>query len=225
MLSNPRGLITVSLAALLLAVGACKPRPTTPAATSSATAVNNVGANRTADEIALLEASIKGDNAAVQALLDKGVNPNSKDNDGRMPLTEAAFYGHTEIVKMLIAKGGDVWARKGDGQTAVSLADGHPDIVKLLKTNQDLIEAARLGDNKAVQSLLDQGAYVNSRDGDGRTPLTEATWEGHADTVKLLLEKGADPNLRKNDGLAPRVIALSKGNKEIEELLKKAGAK
>lgn len=225
MLSNPRGLITVSLVALLLAVGACKPRPTTPAATSSATPVNNAGANRTADEIALLEASIKGDNAAVQALLDKGVNPNSKDNDGRMPLTEAAFYGHTEIVKMLIAKGGDVWAKKGDGQTAVSLAGGHPDIVKLLKTNQDLIEAARLGDNKAVQSLLDQGAYVNSRDGDGRTPLTEATWEGHADTVKLLLEKGADPNLRKNDGLAPRVIALSKGYKEIEELLRKAGAK
>ena len=225
MLLNPRHLVAIIFIVVLLAAGACKPKPTTPAATSSPTPVNNAGANRTADEVALLDASIKGDSATVRALLDKGVNPNSKDNDGRTPLTESAYYGHIEIVKMLIGKGADMWAKKRDGETPVTMAAGHKDIVELLKKNFELIEAARLGDNKSVQALLDQGAYVNSRDSDGRTPLTESTWEGHADTVKLLLEKGADPNLRKNDGLAPLVIAVSKGNKEIEELLKKAGAK
>ncbi|HXD33859.1 MAG TPA: ankyrin repeat domain-containing protein [Pyrinomonadaceae bacterium] len=217
------------LASLITAVGlalGCKPKQSAPttnnAPVSSAT---KDPASRSPDEVALLDASIKGDAAAVQALLDKGVSPNTKDSDGRTPLTEAAYYGHTQIVKMLIGKGADVWAKKRDGETPVTMAAGHADIVQLLKTNLDLIDAARAGDNKAVQSLLDKGAYVNSRDSDGRTPLTEATWEGHAETVKLLLEKGADPNLKKNDGLAPLVIAVGKGNKEIEELLKKAGAK
>jgi ankyrin repeat protein len=212
--------------AAAVGISGCKPQHRAPPANNApASTPSKDPANRSADEIALLDASIKGDAAAVRALLDKGVSPNTKDGDGRTPLSEAAFYGHTEIVKMLIGKGGDVWAKKRDGETPVTMAAGHPDIVKLLKQNQDLIEAARAGENKTVQSLLDSGAYVNSRDAEGRTPLTEAAWEGHADTVQLLLEKGADPNLKKNDGLAPLVIAVSKGNKEIEELLKKAGAK
>lgn len=217
---------TCLLLAAAFAISACKPQHTAPTTNNSpATTPSKDPASRSADEVALLDASIKGDAAAVRALLDKGVTPNAKDGDGRTPLTEAAYYGHTEIVKMLIGKGADVWAKKRDGETPVTMAAGHPDIVKLLKQDQDLIEAARAGDNKTIQSLLDNGAYVNSRDAEGRTPLTEAAWEGRAETVKLLLEKGADPNLKKNDGLAPLVIAVSKGNKEIEELLKKAGAK
>jgi len=217
--------VCLLLAAAIVAAG-CKPRQSAPPANNSpASTASRDPASRSADEIALLDASIKGDVVAVRTLLDKGVTPNTKDGDGRTPLTEAAYYGHTEVVKLLIGKGADVWAKKRDGETPVTMAAGHPDIVQLLKRDQDLIEAARAGENKTVQSLLDNGAYVNSRDAEGRTPLTEATWEGHADTVRLLLEKGADPNLKKNDGLAPLVIAVSKGNKELEELLKKAGAK
>jgi ankyrin repeat protein len=213
------------LLAALMVTGCKSQRGASTANNSPASTPSKDPASRSADEIALLDASIKGDSAAVRALLDKGVSANTKDGDGRTPLTEAAYYGHTEIVKMLIAKGADVWAKKRDGETPVTMAAGHPDIVQLLKRNQDLIEAARAADNKNVQRLLDEGAYVNSRDAEGRTPLTEAAWEGHADTVKLLLEKGADPNLKKNDGLGPLMIATGKGNKEIEELLKKAGAK
>lgn len=210
----------------LLLLTACKPQHNAPTANNSAAATPSKDpSTRSADEVALLDASIKGDAAAVQAILDKGVSPNTKDSDGRTPLTEAAYYGHTQIVKLLIGRGGDLWAEKRDGETPVTMAAGHPEIVQLIKSNLDLIDAARAGDNKAVQALLDKGAYVNARDSDGRTPLTESVWEGHAETVKLLLEKGADPNLKKNDGFAPLVIAVGKGNKEIEELLKKAGAK
>src|SRR3954451_10829612 len=177
------------LLALVIGIGGCTPTSTGPA-TSSNTGNSNATANantaaapaaRSADEIALLEAAIKGDTAAVKGLLDKGTNPNTKDDEGRTPLTEAAYYGHTEIVKLLISKGGNLWAKKKDGQTPMSMAASHADLVQLIKHNMDLLDAARNGDNKAVQTLLDNGAYVNVRDAEGRTPLTEAAWENKVD--------------------------------------------
>ena len=219
------------LVTLMIGISGCTPTSNGPA-TAPNTGNSSPNANsaaapaaRSGDEISLLEAAIKGDTASVKGLLDKGVNPNTKDDDGRTPLTEAASYGHTEIVKLLISKGGNLWAKKKDGQTPMSLAGSHAEVVQLIKHNMDLLDAARNGDNKAVQTLLDNGAYVNVRDAEGRTPLTEAAWENRVDTVKLLLDKGADPNVKKDDGTSPLSIAVGREHKEIEELLKKAGAK
>jgi ankyrin repeat protein len=206
---------------LLVLISGCGPKPAGPGTTS--TAANNAPAARSADEIALLDASIKGDTAAVKSLLDKGVNPNTKDGDGRTPFTEAAFYGHTEIARMLIDHGADIFAKKRDGASAITTSN--KDIAQLMKRNLELINVARIGDDKGVKDLLDQGAYVNMRDADGRTALTEAAWNNHLETVRLLLEKGADVNAKKNDGTTPLSIATGRGAKEIAELLKKAGAK
>ncbi|HEV7397036.1 MAG TPA: ankyrin repeat domain-containing protein [Pyrinomonadaceae bacterium] len=216
------------LLALCLMIGvlsSCKPASQPGANNGPGAAANTAPATRSTEEIALLDAAIKGDNETVKSLLDQGVNPNTKDGDGRTPMTEAAYFGHIEIVKMLIFKGGDMWAKKNDGETPVTMAAGHPDIVKLMKLSTDLVDAARAGDNKAIVALLDKGAYVNAKDVDGRSGLTEAAWENHVDTVKLLLEKGANANTKKNDGVTPLSIATGRGHKEIEELLKKAGAK
>jgi ankyrin repeat protein len=85
------------------------------------------------------------------------------------------------------------------------------------------LEVSGSGDTKLVKELLDQGTYVNVRDPDGRTPLTEAVWNNHGEIVRLLLEKGADPNAKKNRGATPLSIAMGKGYKEIAGL-KKTGA-
>jgi ankyrin repeat protein len=216
--------VSLLLSTLVLLSG-CNPKPAPPATNSAPAAVNNAPPSRSADEIALLDASIKGDTAAVKSLLDKGVSPNTKDNDGRTPLTEAAYRGYTEIAKMLIDHGADLFAKKRDGETPITMAAGHPDIAQLMKRDLELADVARKGDEKAVKEMLDKGAYVNVRDPEGRTPLTEAAWEGHVEVVKLLLERGADANARKNDGTTPLSIATGRGHKEIAELLKKAGAK
>jgi ankyrin repeat protein len=219
---------SVVLLALVLFSG-CKPKPAAPPTTSATpppvVAPNKDSATRSADEIALLEASINGDTAQVKALLEKGVSPNTKDSEGRTPLTEAAYRGATEIVRMLIDHGADLFAKKNDGETAITMAAGHPDIANLIKLNLELLEMAGKGDVKGVQERLDKGASVNIRDPEGRTPLTESVWAGHVQVVKLLLERGANPNLRKNDGAAPLSIATGRGNKEIVEMLKKAGGK
>lgn len=220
--------VSLLLSTLVLLSG-CKPKSATPAGNSAPIVVvatsNNDPTARSADEIALLEASIKGDTTAVKTLLDKGVSPNAKDNDGRTPLTEAAYRGYTEIAKMLIDHGADLFAKKRDGETPITMAAGHQDIAQLIKRDLELADVARKGDEKAVKEMLDKGAYVNVRDPEGRTPLTEAAWEGHVEVVKLLLERGANANARKNDGTTPLSIATGRGHKEIAELLKKAGAK
>src|ERR1700730_5528301 len=129
---------TMLAATLLLVVAfatGCK-KPPVPAAPPSAAASpsdSNQATERTPDEIALIEAAIKGDTAAVKSLLDHGVNTNTKDPDGRTPLTEAAYYGHTEIVKALLDHGADVFAKKVHGETAYDMAAGHPDIAQMIK--------------------------------------------------------------------------------------------
>ena len=148
-----------------------------------------------------------------------------KDADGRTALTEAAFYGRTEIAKMLLDKGADVFAKKNDGATPLTMAASHKEIAEMIQQEIQLLEAAGKGDNAMVKELLDKGAYVNMRDPEGRTPLTEATWNNHVETVKLLLDKGANPNASKVDGATPLSIAATKRYREIMELLKKAGAK
>lgn len=224
---RPLGASIVLLVIVLFS--GCKPKPTASptvsAAPSPVVAPGKESAARSADEIALLEASINGDAAQVKVLLEKGVNPNTKDSDGRTPLTEAAYRGSTEIVRMLIDHGADLFAKKNDGETAITMAAGHPDMASLIKLNLDLLEMAGKGDVKGVRESLEKGASVNVRDPEGRTPLTESVWSGQVQVVKLLLERGANPNLRKNDGAAPLSIANGRGNKEIAEMLKKAGAK
>ena len=218
---------------MLLAVGlsaACKkPAPRTMPASATPSPISKQPIERTAEEIALIDAAIQGDTAAVKALLDHGVNANSKDPEGRTPLTEAAFYGHTEIAKLLLDHGADIFAKKAHGETAYDMAAAHQDIAQMIKREIDLLDAATKGDLKLVKELLGKGAYVNVRDPDGRTPLTEAIWSNNVELVKLLLEHGANPNSKKNDGATPLSIALGRAygqpRQEIVELLKKAGAK
>ena len=180
---------------------------------------------RAVDEAALREAAVTGDVGTLRKLIDKGVNINAADNEGRTALTEAAFYGRTEAAKFLIEHDADVFAKKKDGETALTMAAGHKDIAEMIDREIRLIEVAGKGDNKALQEFLDKDAYVNVRDPAGRTPLIEATWYNHPETVKLLLAKGANPNAKKSDGVSPLAIAKGKGYHEIAEMLKTAGAK
>ncbi|MEO8435885.1 MAG: ankyrin repeat domain-containing protein [Pyrinomonadaceae bacterium] len=113
--------------ALLLFAAACGgARPVAPSSSGAATpspvaTVAEVPA-MSEPEQALLQASEKGDLAAVKALLDKGVNVNARDREGRQPLIEAAYWQHPDVVKLLIERAANVNARKVDGTTALTFA-------------------------------------------------------------------------------------------------------
>ena len=69
-------------------------------------------------------------------LIDKGIDVNAKQEDGFIPLQEAAQNGQLELVELLLAHGADVTAKNDKGQTALDIAreSKHPEVVKVLET-------------------------------------------------------------------------------------------
>ena len=67
-----------------------------------------------------------------------------------------------------------------------------------------LHHAARQGYVKAATALLDAGADVNAKSGDGNTPLLMALINGQFDVAMLFVEKGAKPNVASDNlGITP----------------------
>lgn len=62
-----------------------------------------------------------------------------------------------------------------------------------LESEMALHEAAERNDIATMKRLIKNGASVNSRDEDQRTPLHEASKWGHVVAIDLLLSHGADP--------------------------------
>ena len=226
---------------VLWAVSACSNTATAPntpgvkpPTANSGTAGKPMAGALTANDIALLAASGKGDNAKVSELLGQGANVNVQNDAGSTPLIEAVYNNHIETVKLLLEKGADPNARKKDGATALGFAKQYPPIVELLKSkgatiesNQGLdialLDTAGKGDLAKAKELVEKGAYVNYHDKEGRAPIIEAAYNGRVEVVKFLLEKGADPNSRKNDGAS--ALGFAKKYPQIVEMLKAAGAK
>lgn len=65
----------------------------------------------------------------------------------------------------------------------------------LSQTNNKLIRAAHLGDHQQVLDLLEAGQDPNQTDAEGRTALTEASFQGHIDIVEILVRYGANVDL------------------------------
>ena len=71
----------------------------------------------------------------MKALLDKGVDPNSKDGNDVTALMHAAIQGREEVVKTLLAAGADKNLQDYSGKTAEGHAaeKGNTAIVSLLR--------------------------------------------------------------------------------------------
>lgn len=90
----------------------------------------------------------------------------------------------------------------------------------------DLLDAARKGDLKRIQKLLDSGADVNQRDTTGFTALHWAAMTNKQEVAKFLIQKKADINAREFQyKLSPLDVARSRGFKDMVGLLIKNGAK
>lgn len=180
----------------------------------------------------------------VRDLLDKGVDINAQDTQGRTAIMIATYANDVEMVKVLIAEGADVDIQDNmlNNPFLYAGAEGYMEILKLMIaagadptiTNRyggvALIPASEHGYVEVVNELLtNTKTDVNHVNNLGWTALLEAIIlndgsEKQQQTIRLLIEHGADVNLADKDGVTPLEHAREKGYKEIEEILLEAGA-
>jgi ankyrin repeat protein len=153
----------------------------------------------------IFDASSVGATARVAELLDADATLlNAYAADGFFPLALAAFFGHPQTVKLLLARGADV------GQAArnpMKIQALHSAVTNSLET---------------VKMLVDAGAPVNAKQDKGWAPLHEAVNRGDLEMTRYLLAHGADPKQQNDDGKSAIGIAADKGNQDILRLLKGA---
>jgi outer membrane protein assembly factor BamB len=96
--------------------------------------------------------------------------------------------------------------------------------MELEKQANSLHKAAAAGDIEQVKKLVSEGANIDAKDKQGRTPLHNAAANGRMEVAELLIEKGADINAQHNSGGTPLHLAVNRGHKEMIELLITKGA-
>lgn len=155
-----------------------------------------------ADDSSLFEAVKKGDKAAVEVLLAKGADANTKDTNGRTPLHWAAIYGNKDIAELLLAKGADVNAKDTDGWTP--------------------LHRAAYWDRKNIAVLLlVHGADVNAKERDGWTPLHRATYWGKKEDMVELLEEHSLKQARGNPRAAFLELTTQLKNKPSDTVTRR----
>jgi ankyrin repeat protein len=174
-----------------------------------------------AGDTRLADAAMKGDGAAVRALLGEKVDVNAPGVDGTPALHWSVRVDNVEMARTLIGAGANVKLANRYGITPLALAtsNGSTEMMRvLLDAGADanavdptgetmLMTAARVGVTSAVRLLLDRGAAVNTTDdGFQQTALMFAVREHHPEVVSVLLAKGAQINARTRIGNTPRWV-------------------
>jgi len=132
-------------------------------------------------------------------LLGSGANIEARHHDGWTPLMVAAFYGHEQVVELLLHGKADVGAHRQDGRTSLHLAtsSGQETVVQLLLGSRANIEAhqhdgvtqltvAALSHVHPMQALVDHRAQVNVRNAFGQTPSDSVDGLAHRQALQLL---------------------------------------
>jgi hypothetical protein len=170
---------------------------------------------------------------AVALFLEAHVNTEIHDERGWTPLMLAAFYGHNEVINVLIKYQANIVARDLLGNTALHWAidAGQTASAKLLIENRAEVDACNnsgltplfravmrrhLGD---VLLLIDSGAKLNLTSRDGSTALHKAAAEGYTEIVRTLLHHGADISIKNHDGNLALTLAIKNDHKDAIRLL------
>jgi ankyrin repeat protein len=146
-------------------------------------------------ELDIFDAASVGRTARVAELLDRDPSlVNAYSRDGFFPLGLAAFFGHPETVRLLLARGADV------AQIAQNPMRIQP------------LHAAVAGRSfEAIRLIVEAGAPVNGKQQEGWAPLHEAAHQKNVELTSYLLAHGADPNVRNDAGKSPRDLAEGDG--------------
>lgn len=120
---------------------------------------------------------------------------------------------------------------KGIAPTAAASADQIVDRARLeawladgVDKNQELANAVLAGDRDRLRFLIEKGADVNWRDGQGFAPLHIAAKTRHSDMIELLLAAKASVDIADSDGITPLMYAVMRNHVPSIRALARGGA-
>jgi ankyrin repeat protein len=138
-------------------------------------------------------ASLKGHTDLVELFLDQGVDVNWTNNKNDTPVLWAARGNHIDTVRLLISRGANLHLENDKGSTPLYwavrygfvdlvrllVAEGHANVQQRRKLGlvTPIVLASALGHRDIVEVLLDYGANVTARVGNGMTALHVAAFE------------------------------------------------
>jgi len=157
-------------------------------------------------EMSIFEACAAGEVERAERLVDTSA-VNGYSADGWTPLHLAAFFGHTKIAELLLARDADVAARSRNPNGNTPL------------------HAALAGNHKFVAGvLIGGGADVNASDAHGWRPLHLAAANNNLDVLRALIAQGADISAANGEGKTALSLAQEKNHREAAALLRRHGA-
>ena len=201
----------------------------------------NMNATNRVNQTSLMLASEKGNDDAINVLINAGADANITDADGNTCLQYASRNECCkEVLLTIISQCVDVNGINKSNVTALMIA--------CLNRNEDginiLLNAGadpNITDSKGATCihhavgggcskemllrLIIHGANVNAKSTIKKTALMVACLNGNEDAVKLLLNAGADPNISDADGCTSLHDAVDKGfSRETLQLIMNHGA-
>ena len=159
--------------------------------------------------------------AIVKKLLQTGLDPNERDENGASVLHDgAASNRNPEVIKTLLEAGADPNLADNNGWTPLhcAAASGEtPEVITALaEGGADVNRTGNIGetplqlavtfnpDVAITHALIDAGAQPNAADAEGRAALHwAAKLNASSATFKALVERGADPNQPDTRGRTP----------------------
>ncbi|WP_027728587.1 ankyrin repeat domain-containing protein [Treponema sp. C6A8] len=173
----------------------------------------------------------------VKLLLIHNANPNLQQVNGQNAFHEAAILGDKEIITLIRNVGGNPLARDKKDNTPFSIVmNTNPALIRDVLGNSYTITDSDgnspihivVKSKKSVallQTLIDYGYPIDTKDSDGYTALNYAIEHKYYNTATLLLQNGADPFLMiDKKGRNGVTIALeTKDTKLLNTIAKYAG--